>query len=238
MAKPKIMLVDDTRLILELEKSFLKVSHVDVVTAGNGREALELARKDPPDLIFMDVNMPEMDGITCCSLIKADPFLSAIPVVMLTTLGNDQDRERAKRAGCDDFLTKPIDRRLFLDMARKYTDAVDRREVRIPCQIPVLFLLDNCPVAAHALDIGDGGLFLASREEIPLHRELKLAFYLETEKLPLLELQGRVAWLNQEGKRVHAGLPTGFGVEFIDPAQWQKDELQKYLDAQLRQRAG
>ncbi|WP_224984795.1 response regulator [Geomonas agri] len=231
MAKPKIMLVDDTKLILELEKSFLKVSHVDVITAGDGVEALELVRKDPPDLVFMDVNMPLMDGITCCRLLKSDPFLAAIPVVMLTTLGNDEDRQRAQRAGCDDFLTKPVDRRLFLDMARKYTDAVDRREVRIPCQIPVLFLLGNTPVSAHALDIGDGGLFLASREEVLQNQELRLALFLETEQAPLLELKGRVAWVNQEGKRVHAGLPTGFGVEFLEPAQWQAEELKRFIEA-------
>ncbi|QWV94145.1 response regulator [Geomonas oryzisoli] len=231
MAKPKILLVDDTRLILELEKSFLKASHVDVLTAGDGVEALELVRKDAPDLIFMDVNMPLMDGITCCRLLKSDPFLSAIPVVMLTTAGNDEDRERAQQAGCNDFLTKPIDRRLFLDMARRYTDAVDRREVRIPCHIPVLFLLHGSPVGANALDIGDGGLFLASREEVLVNQELRLALFLETEQRPLLELKGRVAWVNQEGKRVHAGLPTGFGVELLEPAQWQKDELKNFVEA-------
>ncbi|WP_224961329.1 response regulator [Geomonas subterranea] len=232
MAKSKILLVDDTRLILELEKSFLKMSHVDVITAGNGAEALELVRKDPPDLIFMDLNMPVMDGISCCTLLKSDPFLSSIPVVMITTAGNDQDRVRAQQAGCDNFLTKPIDRRLFLDMARKYTDAVDRREARIPCQIPVLFLLQQSPVGAHALDIGDGGAFLASREEVVLNDELRIAFFLETGEVPLLEMKGRVAWVNQEGKRVHAGLPTGFGVEFVDAAQWQKDELKRYVEAQ------
>ncbi|GFO63097.1 response regulator [Geomonas paludis] len=231
MAKPKILLVDDTKLILELEKSFLKVSHVDVITAGDGVEALELVRKDAPDLIFMDVNMPLMDGITCCRLLKSDPFLSAIPVVMLTTLGNDEDRQRAHEAGCNDFLTKPVDRRLFLEMARKYTDAVDRRDLRVPCHIPVLFLLGGSPVGAHALDIGDGGLFLASREEVLPNQELRLALFLETEQAPLLELKGRVAWVNQEGKRVHAGLPTGFGVEFSEPAQWQADELKRFVEA-------
>ena len=231
MAKPKILLVDDTKLILELEKSFLKVSHVDVITAGDGVEALELVRKDPPDLVFMDVNMPLMDGITCCRLLKSDPFLSAVPVVMLTTAGNDEDRERARQAGCDDFLTKPVDRRLFLEMARKYTDAVDRRELRVPCQIPVLFLLNGSPVGAHALDIGDGGLFLASREEVCLNQELRLAFFLETAQAPLLELKGRVAWVNQEGKRVHPGLPTGFGVEFVEPAQSLQDELKRFIEA-------
>lgn len=231
MAKPKIMLVDDTRLILELEKSFLKFSHVDVVTAGNGVEALELVRKDPPDLIFMDLNMPAMDGIACCTLLKADPFLCGIPVVMLTTAGNEQDRERAKQAGCDDFLTKPIDRRLFLEMARKYADTVERRDLRLPCHMPVLFLLEKSAVGGHALDISEGGMFLATRERVLLNQKLRLAFYLETEGLPLFEVKGKVAWLNDEGKRVHAGLPCGFGLEFVELEDWQVVELKNFLEA-------
>lgn len=231
MARPKIMLVDDTRLILELEKSFLKFSDVDVVTAANGVEALERIRKDPPDLIFMDMNMPEMDGISCCTALKADPFLSEIPVVMLTTAGKEDDRERARNAGCDNFLTKPIDRRMFLEMAHRYTDAVDRRDQRIPCQLPVLFLVGGSPVGANVLDISDGGVFVATREEVQQGQKISLAFYLETEHPVLLAVKGRVAWLNEEGNRVHAGLPCGFGVEFLDVEERDTAALKAYLDA-------
>jgi len=231
VAKPKILLVDDTRLVLELEKSFLKFSHVDVVTAGNGVEALELIRRDPPDLIFMDLNMPEMDGISCCTLLKADPFLCGIPVIMLTTAGREQDRESARKAGCDDFLTKPIDRREFLDKAHKYTDAVDRRAQRVSCRFPVISLYGNIPIGVHALDISDGGLFLASREQLLPGRQLKLALYLPTAHPVLLELKGKVAWLNEEGKRVHAGMPTGFGVEFLELEEPQIALLRAFVEA-------
>uniref|UniRef100_C6E0V6 Response regulator receiver modulated PilZ sensor protein n=1 Tax=Geobacter sp. (strain M21) TaxID=443144 RepID=C6E0V6_GEOSM len=233
MAYPKIMLVDDTRLILELEKSFLKLSHVDVVTAGNGAEALELIRKDPPDLIFMDMHMPVMDGIACCAELKADPFLCGIPVVMLTTAGKEEDRERAKAAGCDNFLTKPVDRRLFLDLARKYTNAVERREQRLPCRLPALFLLGRTPAGGLVLDIGDGGVFVATRERLLLHQRLRLALYLEGERPVLLELKGWVAWLNEEGKRVHNSLPAGFGMEFLELGEEESAALKSYL-ASLR----
>ena len=73
MATPKILLVDDTKLFLRLEQEYLRQSSVTVFTASNGREALETARKIMPDLIYMDLNMPEMNGIECCSAIKADP---------------------------------------------------------------------------------------------------------------------------------------------------------------------
>ena len=155
VARPKILLVDDTRLVLELEKSFLKLSHVDVLTAMNGVEALEMIRKDPPDLIFMDMNMPIMDGITCCTQLKADPFMCSIPVIMLTTAGREGDRERASQAGCDGFLTKPIDRREFLEIARQYADAVDRRDIRVPCQFPAVYLIGKTAVDNVARYLGD-----------------------------------------------------------------------------------
>ena len=234
MAKPKILLVDDTRLVLELEKSFLKLSHVDVLTAVNGVEALELIRKDPPDLIFMDMNMPLMDGITCCTQLKADPFLCSIPVIMLTTAGREGDRERASQAGCDDFLTKPIDRREFLEKARQYTDAVDRRDLRIPCQFPVILVIGDTPIGAQVMDIGDGGLFLASHE--PVHRDtlVRLALYLPEGKPVLRELGGRIAWLNEDGKRVNPTLPPGFGVEFLDLEEAERSALKHLVDGEMQ----
>jgi two-component system, cell cycle response regulator len=234
VAKPKILLVDDTRLVLELEKSFLKLSHVEVLTAINGVEALEMIRKDPPDLIFMDMNMPLMDGITCCTQLKADPFLCSIPVIMLTTAGREGDRERASLAGCDDFLTKPIDRREFLEKARQYTDAVDRRDLRIPCQFPAIFLLGQTSIGAQVVDIGDGGLFLASHEPVRLDTLVRLALYLPEGKPVLRELSGRIAWLNEDGKRVNPTLPSGFGVEFLDLDETERSALKHLVDSEMQ----
>ena len=234
MAKPKILLVDDTKLVLELEKSFLKLSHVEVLTAMNGVEALELIRKNPPDLIFMDMNMPEMDGVACCTELKADPFLCSIPVIMLTTAGREGDRERAKQAGCDDFLTKPIDRREFLEKARQFTDAVDRRDLRIPCQFPAIFLLGQSPIGVQVLDIGDGGVFLASHEPVRLDTLVRLALYLPETKPFLRELTGRVAWLNEDGNRVNPTLPPGFGLEFLDLEESERSALKHLVDRGMK----
>jgi CheY-like chemotaxis protein len=232
VAIPKILLVDDTRLVLELEKSFLKLSHVEVLTAMNGAEALELIRKDPPDLVFMDMNMPVMDGIACCTLLKADPFLSSIPVIMLTTAGREGDRERAKEAGCDDYLTKPIDRREFLEKARRYTDAVDRRDLRVPCHFPAIFLLGSTPVSAQILDIGDGGVFLASHESVSPEMIIRLALYLPEAHPVLRELTGKIAWVNEEGSRVNPALPPGFGLEFLNLDETQQSALKHLVDAE------
>jgi len=236
VTKPKILLVDDTRLVLELEKSFLKLSDVEVLTAMNGVEALELIRKDPPDLIFMDMNMPAMDGVACCTLLKADPFLSAIPVIMLTTAGREGDRERAMQAGCDDYLTKPVERREFLEMARKYTDSVDRRDLRIHCLFPAIFLLGKSPIGAQVTDLGAGGVFISTREPVRHGSTIKLALYLPEASPVLMELAGRIAWLNEDGKRVNPTLPPGFGVEFLDLEEGECEALKRLVEAKTRNR--
>ena len=120
MATTKILLVDDTKLFLKLEREYLKQSSVVILTAENGRQALEIARNERPDLIYMDLNMPEMDGATCCAALKADPELRSIPVILVTTAGMSESVEQCKHAGCDGFLTKPIDRKTFLEMGRKF----------------------------------------------------------------------------------------------------------------------
>lgn len=233
MAKAKILLVDDTKLVLELEKSFLKQSRVEIFTAANGVEALDLIRRTPPDLIFMDMNMPAMDGISCCALLKADPFLCSIPVVMLTTAGREGDRERAQLAGCDDYLTKPINRREFLEKARNYTLCVERRDQRVPCFFPVMFLLGKKQaIGAHVLDISDGGVFIGSPEKVPLGREMRVAIYLPTATPVLMELVGTVAWVNEEGGKICPRLPAGFGLEFEDLDETEIALLHAYLDAE------
>ncbi|HJV67009.1 MAG TPA: response regulator [Geomonas sp.] len=232
MTRPKILLVDDTKLILELEKSYLKLSEVEVITAGNGREALETVRRTPPDVIFMDLNMPEMDGITCCAELKKDPFYCDIPVIMLTTAGNEEDRERAAQAGCNGYLTKPIDRREFLTMARKYTVAVDRRQLRVSCQVPLLLLEEGTPVGAETVDISDGGLYVASGHPLPQDAQIRLALYLPGPSGFLLEGSARVAWTNAEEHRVKPALPAGFGVEFVNLPESQLTALEAFMDAE------
>lgn len=156
MPKPKILLVDDVQLILELEKSFLKNLPASILTARNGQEALELIRQERPDLVYMDMNMPVMDGPTCCAAIKSDPDIGATPVIMVTTAGQQGDEAHCRRAGCDDFMTKPIDRREFLDKGRRLIAAMDRREHRVACNSPVSVTNGDAAVQGVSADPGVG----------------------------------------------------------------------------------
>lgn len=104
----RILVTDDNPLNVKLLSAKLAREYYTVVTAENGVQAVDKAVTEKPDLILLDVMMPEMDGFEACRQIKANPLTQGIPVVMVTALSDVQDRVRGLDAGADDFLTKPI----------------------------------------------------------------------------------------------------------------------------------
>jgi two-component system, cell cycle response regulator len=104
----RILVVDDNPLNVKLLAAKLAHDYYVVTTADNGQTALEKAKTDKPDLILLDVMMPEMDGFQACQKIRDDPAIAHIPIIMVTALSDVADRVRGLKAGADDFLTKPI----------------------------------------------------------------------------------------------------------------------------------
>jgi len=104
----RILIVDDTPLNVKLLTAKLAHDYYVISTAANGVEALAKVQEEKPDLILLDVMMPEMDGFEVCRRLKADPATTFIPVIMITALSDVADRVRGLAAGADDFLGKPI----------------------------------------------------------------------------------------------------------------------------------
>jgi CheY-like chemotaxis protein len=107
---PVVLVVDDNQQNLELLQVYLEDIDCRSVPAHNGLEALEIIRKNPPDLILLDVMMPKMSGFEVCKRIKNDPKTSDIPVIMVTALNEFRDIERGIDSGTDDFLSKPVNK--------------------------------------------------------------------------------------------------------------------------------
>lgn len=104
----RILVVDDIEANVRLLEARLMAEYFQVLTASNGRDALEICAHGQCDIVLLDVMMPEMDGFEVCRRLKADPKTMHIPVVMVTALDQSEDRVQGLNAGADDFLTKPV----------------------------------------------------------------------------------------------------------------------------------
>ena len=109
----KILIVEDNPVNMELAKDLLEMSGHNVVEATNGQEAIDIAGSAKPDLILMDIQLPGIDGLAATRVIKNNPETKDIPVIALTAFAMKTDENKARESGCDGFITKPINTRIF-----------------------------------------------------------------------------------------------------------------------------
>lgn len=109
MGKGRVLIVEDSMDTYELVRFILEKNGYEVFLAVNGRDGVNAASKQKPDLIVMDLSMPEMDGWTATRLIKQNKQTSSIPLIALTAHVLPGDRQRAVDSGCDEYITKPMD---------------------------------------------------------------------------------------------------------------------------------
>ncbi|KAF0107734.1 MAG: response regulator receiver [Anaerolineaceae bacterium] len=124
MSNGRILLVEDNEDNFELVQFLLERAGYEVLAAHTGRECLEIARRDLPDLVLMDLSLPEMDGWTAAHELKADPKTAAIPLVAITAHTLPGDRKRALDSGFDEYLSKPINIQAF---PQTIADAIQKK---------------------------------------------------------------------------------------------------------------
>lgn len=120
MSRPKILVVEDNLMNLELVSDVLAAHDYEVLQADMGQKALEIAVKEQPDLVLMDIQLPEMDGLEVTRLLKKDERTSKIKVIALTAHAMQGDEERAREAGCSGYIAKPINTREFANMIAEF----------------------------------------------------------------------------------------------------------------------
>ncbi len=117
MARRKLLLVDDAETILMMERMILGKDY-DLLIAKDGQEAVEKALMESPDLILLDIVMPKMNGIEACGAIRSNPATASIPIIMVTTRGNEESVKTAFDSGCNEYVTKPINKVDLLNKIR------------------------------------------------------------------------------------------------------------------------
>ena len=130
MTGKKILIIEDNLLNLELTTDLLEANGFVVHSAQTAEEGLRLARELLPDLVLMDFSLPGMDGLTATKNLKTDPATNHVSVVGLTANAMKGDEELALNAGCDGYLTKPIDTRTFIAAVTKFIEAAKLPQVK------------------------------------------------------------------------------------------------------------
>jgi two-component system, cell cycle response regulator DivK len=116
----RILVVEDQEDNRQILRDLLTSAGYEIVEAENGEEGLAVAAAQQPDLILMDIQLPVLDGYEATRRLKADPALRAIPVIVVTSYALSGDEEKARAAGCDDYVTKPFSPRQLRAKIREY----------------------------------------------------------------------------------------------------------------------
>jgi two-component system cell cycle response regulator DivK len=118
-----VLIVEDNELNMKLFRDLLEAHGYRTIGTRNGKEAHGLARTHRPDLILMDIQLPEISGLDVTKILKADPQLAEIPVIAVTAFAMKGDEERIRQGGCEAYLSKPISVAKFLETVRHFLGA-------------------------------------------------------------------------------------------------------------------
>lgn len=116
----KVLIVEDNELNMKLFDDLLTANGYDTCKTRDGREVLDIARSEKPDLILMDIQLPEVSGLEVTQWLKQDESLKAIPVVAVTAFAMKGDENKIREGGCEDYIAKPISITEFLKVVQKY----------------------------------------------------------------------------------------------------------------------
>ena len=125
--KKTVLIVEDNELNMKLFNDLLEAHGYATLKTGHGIEAMELARAHKPDLILMDIQLPEVSGLEVTRWLKADEELKSIPVIAITAFAMKGDEERIREGGCEAYLSKPISVAKFISTVKSYLETDDSR---------------------------------------------------------------------------------------------------------------
>lgn len=129
--KKKVLIVEDNELNMKLFHDLLEAHGIDTLQTRDGKEAFQLAKDNLPDLIIMDIQLPEVSGLEITKVMKEDSDLKSIPVIAVTAFAMKGDEQKIREGGCEDYISKPISVTKFLEIVKKYLN-VDKAEATAP----------------------------------------------------------------------------------------------------------
>lgn len=222
--KKKILLVDDADLFLEIEKRVFKQTGAELLVAHSGTEALKVLYDKKPDIVLLDLMMPDIPGDRVCSTIKNNPMTARIPVIMVTAAGKAEEVERCRRAGCDDFVTKPIKSQALNEKVVKFLNIPHRQSLRI--LIRLQFETEKVSSFATSINISTSGMLVETEKKLKVGDKVQFHFYLSSD----VEVLGAASVVRQE--KYQSG--NAFGLRFDSLSKADEQAIARFVESRNR----
>jgi len=226
MSSIKVLLVDDVRLFIEFERPFFERAGCTILTATSGDDALRIVREEKPHIILLDYEMPGMNGDEVCRRVKENEATKHIPVLIVTASRTREIQDRCVKAGCTDFVTKPVSGRELLDKVVKILEIPYRVHLRtrVSMEVSLGVAGESVSHTGYSEDISEGGLYLEALEPVDLGTVVRIQFMLPGHKKPI---EGsaevvRVARLKDRDR-------YGIGLRFVGPDPGTTDRVKKFV---------
>jgi CheY-like chemotaxis protein len=169
-----VLLVDDSGLFRDVARAILRRTNCRVLTASAGTEALAVARREKPDLVFLDAAMEGMTGVDVCRVLKADKQFAHRPIVLVG--GGEKERLEGVRAGADGFLTREFAEDDFFETLRRHLNVFARDAARAAAGWSITFWRDGLQHQGTIRDLSRGGFFVRTPAEQPIGARLEISF--------------------------------------------------------------
>jgi CheY-like chemotaxis protein len=224
----KILLVDDNEtFLINISIILHRMGFKKVIPAYNGVEALKLIRVLMPDVILLDIAMPQMDGTTVLRHIKGDDYTSNIPVIMVTTTLDRKSYEECKKLGCSGYLKKPVkimEMYNILNNCISYPINKKRKFLRTLFKKKVIINCKSLREEQYAENLSQRGIFVRKRNPFSVGTEVGIALPLQGEET--INLNGKILYVK---KGDVSEIPLGMAIEFKDLTSNDSEILRKYI---------
>lgn len=206
----KLLIVDDMKSFLDLEKAFLRRADCQLLTATTGLEAIRVAQAEQPDIIILDIEMPELNGIEATRILKANAQTSAIPIVIFSSTTRKQE---ALAAGAQEFVSKPVDEERFIETILRYIPLKFRKDERKTIDTVCRYSRSQEHGEGRLTDISISGCFLVAETPLWVGDSVRLFF-----TLPMSDMAKEI----QAEAMVIRKVATGYGLGFTDISEGAK----------------
>ena len=221
MAKT-ILLVDDADVFLQVERMIFQRTGARLLLARSGAEALETAVREQPDIVLLDLLLPDMTGDQVCHRIKSHPGTNHVPVLIVTAFGRAEEQEKCRKAGCDGFITKPIKHHELLARVAQLLNIPHRHSMRILVRVEVEGAIRHESFFGTSNDISKSGMFLETDKTLRIGDGISVRFFLPGHQE--VTAHGSVVREDRNGAAI------GYGVQF----ETREPALDRFIESKAR----